>query len=146
LLPLSNVAITLKQSNSFVKLAGLLHAFAAYLMYQSSFSPAILTVMMLVGIVSMGRILRNPFPVPAYKSLSHHHDHWRLLGTFQQESRYEHVRIGFDAGLFMILILTDANACKKLVVFRDQLSTSQYRALNVLGTIRPKKSSRHEKN
>ncbi len=146
MLHLSNVAITFGKSNDFVKLAGLLHVFGAYVLYQSSLPQVLLTGMALIGVVSIGRILRNPTPVPAFVSLSHHNDHWRLLGSYHQETRYEHVCIGFDAGLFMLLTLTDASTCKKLVVFRDQLTRSQYRALNVLGTIRPKKSDGHEKN
>lgn len=146
MLHLSNVVITPGRSNDFVKLAGVLHAFGAYVLFQSSLPFVIMIAMTVVLLVSMGHIAQNPVPVPAVISLSHHNDHWRLLlGPLGLETRYEHVCIGFDAGLFILLTLTNADSRKKLVVFRDQLTIPQYRALNVLGAIRPKKGKTHEK-
>ncbi|HBI21127.1 MAG TPA: hypothetical protein DDY37_00815 [Legionella sp.] len=127
-------------------MAGLLHAFGAYVLFQSSLPFVIMTAMTVVLLISIARIACNPIPVPAFASMGHHNDHWLLLGRFGQETRYEHVCIGFDAGLFMLLTLTNADSCKKIVVFRDQLTTPQYRALNVFGAIRPKKDKMNEKD
>lgn len=52
---------------------------------------------------------------------------------------YEQAHISFDAGLFILLTLTGEGASKKLVIFVDQLSPQQYRALNVIGNIARKK-------
>ena len=146
MLPLSYLTFTFGKSKDFVKLAGVLHAFGAYVLFQSSLPFVIITGMTIVLLISIGRIARHPVPVPAFASISHHNDHWQLLGSLGQIHRYAHVCIRFDAGLFILLRLSNADACQTLVVFRDQLTTVQYRALNVLGAIRPKKDKMNEKD
>lgn len=95
--------------------------------------------MLLVLIVSFTLIVRSKIPVPEYRQLSYHKTYWLLHDIHEQEIRYEQAHISFDAGLFILLTLTGESLSKKLVIFVDQLSGSQYRALNVIGKTRSKK-------
>ena len=90
-------------------------------------------------IASMTWIVRSKVPVPAYTKLTYHTSHWLLHGRDEQTIRYEQAHIGFDAGLFILLTLTGESSSKKLVIFTDQLSHAHYRALHVIGKIKPKK-------
>ena len=98
--------------------------------------------MFLVLIVSFTQIARSITPVAAFNKLSYHQNYWLLHGIDGQENRYEQACISFDAGLFILLTLTSECASKKLVVFIDQLTTSQYRALYIIGKISAKKKTK----
>ena len=41
--------------------------------------------------------------------------------------KYEKITLDFDTGLFMLLTLTGANQRKKWVIFKDQISSADYR-------------------
>ena len=81
------------------------------------------------------RIVWNKVPLAAYNQISRRSNYWLLHGVDEQDIRYEHAHISFDAGLFVLLKLTNNTTSKTLVIFLDQLSSLEYRALNVLGKI-----------
>lgn len=136
MLPLSSFTITLGKSNHYLRIACLIHVFAMVVLSQSSLSIYTLSCMLLIICVFFVHIVRSKTPVPAYTQLSYHQTYWLLHDSHQRSVSYEQVCISFDAGLFILLTLTTENISKKLVVFTDQLSDAQYRALNVIGKTR----------
>lgn len=113
----------------------LIHAFCLLVLFNSALPWPILISMLLVLILSFMHILRCKVPVPAFSKLSYHTNYWLLYRSDGEMIRYEQVHIGFDAGLFILLILTNENSQKKLVVFNDQLTMFQRRALNIIGKL-----------
>ena len=85
--------------------------------------------------INMVQIVRKPNPLRLYSQLTGHKTYWVLHlwsgGTIQ----YEKVRICFDGGLFIVLQLSADGLKKKLLIFKDQLSTSQHRLLHVITKI-----------
>lgn len=91
--------------------------------------------MLLVLIGSFILIARNRVPVPSYDKLSYHTNYWLLHDVHGKTLKYEQAQLSFDAGLFILLSLISETSTKKLVIFTDQLTTAQHRALHVIGTI-----------
>jgi len=139
LLHLSGLTITFGKSSYYLRLTYLLHGFAVVALLKSSLPIYAEIGMVFILMVSITQIVRNKTPLPAYTQLSYHMTHWLLHDIHGQSMRYEQAHISFDAGLFMLLTLTSESSARKLVVFRDQLSDAQYRALNVIGKISVKK-------
>lgn len=98
--------------------------------------------MLLVLIASWIHLLRTNVPVPAFSKLSYHTHYWLLYGIHGEPDRYEYAHIDFDAGLFILLTLRNEDSHKKLVIFNDQLTDVERRALNVIGKIMPKNKHR----
>jgi hypothetical protein len=141
LLHLSSFTITLGKSNHYLRLVYLIYVFAVVVLWHSSLPLFVMICMLLILIMSLRQIVQSKTPVPEYRQLSYHKNYWLLHDIHEQETKYEQAHISFDAGLFILLSLTDEIASKKLVIFVDQLSPFQYRALNVIGKISPKKTS-----
>ena len=139
MLPLSSFTITLGKSYHYLRMTSLLHVFAVFVLFNSSLPMWLLISMLLIVLLSIIHIARSRRPEPAYYQLSYHKKYWLLHGIDGQRIPYEQVHISFDAGLFVLLTLTGEKTSKKLVVFTDQLSTFQYRALHIIGKIIPKK-------
>ena len=135
MLPLSNFTITLGKSNNYLRLACLIHVFALVVVWNSSLPISIMLSMLLVLIGSFISIARNRVPVPSYDKLSYHINHWLLHDIHGQAYKYEQAQLSFDAGLFFLLSLISETSTKKLIIFTDQLTTAQHRALNVIGKL-----------
>ncbi len=143
MLPISNFTITLGKSKYYLRLACLLHVFAGVVLYNSSIPVFCQICLSMVLAVSLIRIARSRLPMAAYNQISRRSNYWLLHGVDEQDIRYEQAQISFDAGLFFLLKLTNNNRLKTLVIFIDQLSSSEYRALNVLGKISRKARLSH---
>ncbi len=74
-----------------------------------------------------------------YKQLIYRTKQWILYDAEGVNTEFEEAYISFDAGLFFLLTLISEGKSKKLVLFNDQLSSSQYRQLNIIGKINSKK-------
>lgn len=140
MLHLSGMTITLGKSNNYWRIACLIHLFAIVVLFNSSFPMLLLMMMSIVWMVSMTVIARTKIPVPAFSKLSYHLNYWILHSKFGDQIRYKQARISFDAGLFFLLTLSREDSQKKLVIFNDQLTPDQYRALNVISKITSKKT------
>ena len=135
MLPISNFTITLGKSKYYLRLACLLHIFAGVVLYNSSIPIFCQICLSMVLAVSLIRIARSRLPMPAYNQISRCSNYWLLHRVDEQDIRYEQAHLSFDAGLFVLLKLTNNTTSKTLVIFLDQLSSLEYRALNVLGKI-----------
>jgi len=122
-----------------MKVASVIHVFGLYVLLNSSLPMSIQIGTSFVLIASIMQIARSRIPVPAFAKLSYHKNYWLLHGIHGNEIRYERAYISFDAGLFFLLTLANDDLQKKLVVFNDQLTNTQYWALNVIGKISAKK-------
>lgn len=91
-------------------------------------------------ILSFVSIFRNKTPVPQYTRLNYCKTHWLLDDIHDRTTRFERAYISLDAGLFILLTLVnEKKKAKKLVIFVDQMSSTQYRMLNIIGKITSKK-------
>ncbi len=138
---LSNFTITLGKSNDFLRAAFLIHIFAAIVLLKSSF-PIILIIAMITALAFvMVQIIKKPLPVTNYTHLDYRVNHWLLHQTKGQIIQYDRAYICFDGGLFKLLALSNKNTEKKLLIFNDQLTPFQLRALHIIGKISSKKKS-----
>ena len=97
--------------------------------------------MLLVLANAMMRILRSDSHLPLYSKLTYHNKYWLLHGRYGENTQYERMRICFDGGFFMLLHLSSDALEKKILLFKDQLNTSQIRMLHVITKIGSKKKS-----
>jgi hypothetical protein len=135
LLNLSNVEIVFCKSKYYVRIAGLIHIFAAVVLLHSSLSMILMYGLFFVLFINIVQIVRKPNPLHLYSQLTGHKTHWILHRWSGDTIRYEKVRICFDGGLFIVLQLSADGLKKKLLIFKDQLSTSQHRMLHVITKI-----------
>jgi len=135
LLPLSNLTITFGKSANYLRLACLIHVFAMMVLLKSSLPFMLQIGMVFILVASLVHIVQNKTPMPSFLKISYHANHWLLHTIRGQEIKYERAYISFDAGLFVILILETDHSKKKLVVFIDQLTTTQYRSLYIMSKI-----------
>jgi hypothetical protein len=116
---------------------------------RSSFPWFMILGVLIVLAFPLASILRFKNPLIAYEKLIYQSGTWFLQFANGEENRYEEAFIAFDGGLFILLRLkTDASSLdkndsqvpyeglglrkkqlKRLVIFKDQMSTDEYRAL-----------------
>ena len=70
-----------------------------------------------------------------YHKISYQVGSWILEDNSDKSSRYESINIRFDGGLFILLGLSDVTKSKILVIFKDQITSSQYRILMLAGKL-----------
>ncbi len=78
---------------------------------------------------------RNPQP---FMKLCYASNGWILYDLSGQNTLYKTAQIRFDGGFFVLLVLQQDNYKQMLVIFRDQMSTQQYRMLRLMEKIEKK--------
>ncbi len=136
MLHLSSFTITLGKSNDYLRVVCLIHVFGLVVLFNSALPWPIMMGMLLVLITSGVHQVVSKVPVPAFSKLSYHTHYWLLHPLQGVGVRYEQMRIAFDGGLFLLLTLTNEGSHKKIVIFNDQLTDDQRRALHVIGKIK----------
>ena len=129
MLPSSNFTITLNKSKDYLCCAVSIHVLAIIVLFRSSLPLLLIISMTLVLIILLFLVCCSKSPLPRYHKLSYHPRYWLLHQVNGQQVKYEHASIGFDGGLFILLTLTHSNSRKNLVIFKDQMTTEQYRIL-----------------
>ncbi len=129
MLHLSGLTIPLGKSSHYLRLVYLLHAFALVVLFNSALPWSVMAGFGVILICSVVLIARSKTPMPACKQLDYYVTHWLLHDMHGQSTRFERAFISFDAGLFILLTLSGMQSTRKLVIFTDQLSSFQYRAL-----------------
>lgn len=121
--------ISFKSSPDAMKLIALLYLMALYAIVISA-----LTVLerLSMGLGLMGYYIYTcrRWPQWPYTGLVYHAEAWWLQG--KAVIRYETLSLRLDTGLFVLMVLKNPKQRKVLVVFRDQLSPSQYRHLRLM--------------
>ena len=135
MLPLSELTITFKRSNDYLRLVLCIHLLVILVLLHSAFSGLIIGGILLLLLLPMIHIFRHRTPLPAYNNLSYHAHHWFLSCTNGHEIKYEKAAIHFDAGLFILLTLSGGRRFKTLVIFKDQFTSSQYRLLKFISCL-----------
>lgn len=138
MLPLSEITIPFKASRDALRVSVLVHGFALYLIGHSTLPLWIMMIMMMMLLLSFMyhgfyyRVPQNP-----YQALSYREGKW-WLRTRENETTYTQMRVRFDGGFFMVLWLVGEKKRQGMVLFYDQLSTSQQRFLWLLHTVHNK--------
>jgi hypothetical protein len=135
----SNLVITFGKSTDYVIFAFLLHVFAALVLIQSSWSLAVIGLLLLVLVASLCPILRSQKPMPNITGLSRHADKWLLYDKHGQTTSYDHLQIRFDTDLFVLLSLSRLQEKINLVVFCDQLTKDERRMVTIIEKLSIKK-------
>lgn len=142
MLPLSNIEITFCKSNDYVRIASLVHCFAAVLLVNSSLPNWLRVTLVLILCISLLQLLRSPNHLYPYTKLMGYSTYWVVEYNTGKTMEYTKARIRFDGGLFIILQLrtdqTQVTAQKNqvaLFIFKDQLTSKQHRMLEVITKI-----------
>ncbi len=132
MLALSGFTITFSQSKDYLRCALVLHVLAIIVVLLSALPLGFKLLFILIVMVCFIDIIRSKTPLPRYHQLSYHPGYWLLHETHGAQHQYEQVSIGFDGGLFLLLILSGLGAKKTLVVFYDQMTPEHYRVLKFI--------------
>lgn len=135
MLPSSNFSITFNKSNDFLKCMTLIHLSAATLVLLSNFSGLCMALLLSLLMLSFLQAHRNPKPHPNVHQLSCHARCWRLDTLDGQQEEYNTAHINFEGGIFILLRLVNEHSKRIIVLFKDQLTPSQYHVLKVLSRI-----------
>jgi len=114
-------------------MAILVHVLAGIALLQSSLPVLVILGLELGLLVILYNIIRSPSPMPDYRKVTYHIGYWLLHMTDERQIKYERAYISFDGGFFILLTVTGGAPRKNIVVFNDQITTSQYRVMKLIG-------------
>lgn len=129
--PSSDFTIALNKSNDYLRCAVSIHVLAIIVLVRSALPFVLIFTLLWVLIIFLVAIIRNNAPLPRYHKLSYHPGYWLLHEMNGRQIKYEKASVGFNGGLFFLLTLTSVSLRKNLVVFKDQITTEQYRILQL---------------
>ena len=132
MLPLSNLSIQINKSIDLLRCIIVVHLAAAALVMQANFPLPISILMLVLLALSLQRAYQDPSPKPHFIKLTCHPQFWQLHTIDGRQIQYDSLRINFDGGFFLMLLLTNKTTKKRLVVFNDQIDASAHRLLTVL--------------
>jgi len=135
LLTLFNFNIAFNPSKDFSRCVLLAHITSGVLLLLSSLHPLLITVSLVLLVVSQQSNHHVAGPHPQYKILSCNKQFWVLEYQDSRQIKYNSVHINFDGGFFLLLLLTEKNAKKRILLFNDQITSDQHRQLKVLSRI-----------
>lgn len=135
MLPLSNFEIIFDKSNSYVRIAVLVHCFALLVLLNSSLSNWLACGLVFVLCVCLLQIAHRPNHLYRYAKLIGYPTVWVLQFDTGKTIVYEKAHICFDGGLFIVLQLTADTHKKQLLIFKDQITQTQHRMLQVITKI-----------
>jgi hypothetical protein len=136
LLSLSRCIIKLSKSTSYSRLAFILSFFSAYLVINCQFWWLIkISLLGYLGFKFI-YIYLNPFPYSDLIQFAFIKDEWILSYSVKPQLNYQKHRIVLDCGLFFLLEFSNETKRKIMVIFFDQLSPDDYRALCLIEKLR----------
>ena len=110
----------------------MLHILSMIVLIRSALPTLVIIPFLLILIILMVKLGRSKDPLPLYFKLSYHQEHWLLHEVNGQKIKYKKASIGFDGGLYILLRLTAGTSTKTLIIFKDQMTTAQYRVLKFI--------------
>ncbi len=130
--PLSNVTVSLKSSKDYQKLLFLLYGVAVVALLQSNFY--VLFSVALIAVLSIYFVFlwRLQTPGAPCVRLQYIEQKWRVYPIDKHFEVCDSVRIRFDFGWLMWLVLQSQAGPKHVLLFRDQLTPDENRLLRVL--------------
>ncbi len=135
--PLSNVTVHLKPSRDYLKLLLLIHALAAYALFQSA-CPRVLCVFLMGGLIyHLAYLARLKTPGGQRSEVHYTGGRWQLLDDTTGELMvYSKASVRLDFGWMMWLLFQEpfdvSHAARQSVfVFRDQLSSAEHHMLRL---------------
>jgi len=137
LLLLSDIIITLNKSADYSKLTLLIYVGAIWVLWLSALPLIISSLITLILLIVLLQLWRGAIAFPPFTQVSYQAGYWRLQGSDGQEYKFEQAFISFEGGLFFLLTFTGYSARKTIVIFSDQITTSQTRHLWLLRRLQP---------
>jgi hypothetical protein len=125
----------LGKSLDYLRVASLIYCSSLVVLYYSAcfFAGKIIIGTLLV--LQLIRIINNPRPNPNYSMLSYNKTAWLLHDNQDQQSSYDRLRVVINTDLFVLVELSTKKHRKLIVIFSDQLTENNYRALSILDKI-----------
>ncbi len=131
MLPSFDQTITFRSSRDYHRLVVLTHIMAVIMLLRSSLPLLMIASIFLLFIVFARHISHMRWPMKDCHQLSYHPGYWLLYKEDGSRWKYERVTVRFDGGIFFLLTLSGMSPKKTLVIFHDQITISQYRALKL---------------
>lgn len=132
MLPLLDFKITFDKSKDYLRCITVLNLFTAIVLLRSEL-PILLVLAILLGLSFLFvSALRIQKPHATYHQLSHHLTYWLLSDSRGRQIKYEQVAIIFEGGFFILLSLRGGNPHTTILLFNDQLTSPQRRALKII--------------
>lgn len=145
MLPSSDFTILFSKSKDYLRCAFIIHLFAIILLLGSSLSLLITLPLSAFLIGWLKKITKNGKPLPEYHKITYYPGYWLLHKTDGHHTKFTHVSVRFEGGLFILLKLSGINSDKNIVIFNDQITTAEYRVLRLVSKRdREKKSAKSE--
>lgn len=135
MLNLSRCTLHFRRSENFARVSLLIHGFALFMVYQSSFWLPVKGLCMVLLATQFLTVRNRPFPT-VFTELSYYMDQWTLTDNRGHKFFYDQHRILLQVGLFFLMELTQDRKRKVLLVFFDQLQPDDYRILRLMEKIR----------
>jgi hypothetical protein len=136
LLPVFDLSITPRRSTDYCRLVWVVTLWAGIWVYYSSI-PGWLGLLLDVCMAwSLWKVHNNPRPYPTLPTLMFQKEEW-LIKERDLTSTYKKIRICADTGFFLLLHFSESTQAKPrwLVVFYDQLTEQERRALHIITTV-----------
>ncbi|WP_419418709.1 protein YgfX [Legionella sp. D16C41] len=132
---LSRCIIELNKSTIYLRLSVIVYSFSAYMVLNSQLWWFIKSSLVFYLIITLISIYANPIPYSYVIKLFFSNNEWFLNNQFSDEIRYQKHKIILDCGLFFLLKLISYEKNKVLIIFSDQLTNNDYRALKLIEKI-----------
>ena len=132
MLLLSDFTITLNKSPDYCRLTFLIYLLAWIMVCCSSLHIRLIIVISILLIVGCLDTIRCGRPLLKYSKLCYQSKRWILYEITGGMSQFEGVCVRFDGGLFFLIELLAGKQRKTLALFKDQLSSDQFRLLKLV--------------
>jgi predicted ABC-type exoprotein transport system permease subunit len=97
-------------------------------------------IQLMIVLILIASMTSDFFKKDIYSALLYQDARWLLHKTNGSILHYQHMRIQFDGGIFILLSLTDDALRKQsLILFKDQLTHEQLRMIHVFSQFPHKK-------
>lgn len=129
---LSDLTINIKPSKLYLKLAQVICILTLIAIYFSSHVLWFKCVSVITILVLFLQIRANPMPIE-YTKLVYHQTYWLLQTPKNQTKKFQHINICLHGGFFLLLSLINERRAAYIVLFSDQVTSSQLRAIKLIG-------------
>ena len=132
---LFNYTVVFTKSTDYLRLMGVLYLLAELMLLNCGLSLIVKLLGSVVLLVQGLMIWKNPTPQPHHVTLEYLNKKWFLRHQDGYTQIFTQHRVLIEAGLFFMLHLSSEDTRKNVVIFFDQISPDDYRALRILEKI-----------
>jgi hypothetical protein len=129
----SELTIKFRTSRDYVRLAVILYLMAIVVAFSSALSVKLLFLITPLLSFFLIRICWIRTPESNYSALIYGaNKNWFLQSRSGKKTKYDLGGVCFDGGLFILFRLKTNVSSKTIVIFRDQLTSAEYRLIKLL--------------